>query len=191
VALYRSTYSDIVTSNLGEGFELLGVPCGSDTFIINWLHEYYTSKFVPAVDKVMNFPDVQVQFQYLYYVLLNKTNHLFRTLSPQLLCQHLIPQLDRSISTLFKEIFELDKITPIQWTQACLPLKQGGFGLGFTQDTAYCAYPASFLTASNQMLKLFSTQDILNSKLGTIFRESMTKLNDVLPTDEKPFDPQV
>jgi len=99
---------------------------------------------------------VQVQFQLLYYVLLNKITHLCRTLSPHILSRAFIPNIESVIKSLFCSIFDLDNIAPHQWRQACLLISKGGFGLGFLKDIAYCAYPASFVAAYSQRNVFFT-----------------------------------
>jgi len=188
-ASYRALFNEMIIPHKDEGFDLLGVPCGSDNYIINYLQDYLQKKFLPVVEKVRNFPDMQVQFQYLHYIILNKTNHFYRTLSPHLLSQQFIPSIEDSIKKLFCQIFEIQKLLPIQWSQACLPINKGGFGMGFIKDIAFSAYPASFMTASPQMLQSFSKDEILNSSLGKSFIDSINRINECIPNGSKKLNP--
>ena len=165
---YNSFSKEITIIDSASGFEVLGVPFGSLDYIHNRLQEFIDTKFIQAAEIVKKFPDPQVQFQYYYWVLLHKTNYLFRTLPTSVLEEGFISKIEDILKAVFKEIFELDddEFKDIHWSQACLPIKEGGFGVGSIGHTAYCAFSASFIIAFEEMNYHLPKEDIFGTAYG-------------------------
>ena len=183
---YHRYSEDIKVVGFNEGFELLGVPCGPTPYVQSWLDKYLTSQFFPALEIVENFPDPQVQFQYMYWVILHKTNHIYRNIPPQVLSHSFLGSIEAGLKSVFRVIFELheEEFLDLHWKQACLPIKDGGFGICSVSDTAWSAFPASFLAASKQMLNFCSKEDLLNSSIGRHFTACLDPIKTVAGIDE-------
>ncbi len=93
------------------------------------------------MNNIISFPNKQVQWNFLYWIFRNKINHLQRTINPGSM-KFFNQQYENMKRQIFNSIVGVD-INDSQWIQACMSIKDGGFGLGFTLSTSNIAFIAS------------------------------------------------
>ena len=122
----------------------LGSPLGSKQYIENWLNDKIKSLKMD-VNLLVDFPNKHAVWNMLYYCFRSKVNHLQRTVSPHLMFDFLTSFEDMKESIFANTIS--GNLERIEWYQACLPITDGGFGLGFSTVSLYAAYIASCATS--------------------------------------------
>ena len=123
------------------GMSVLGSPIGEDAFIYKWLSNKEQSLHCEA-QLILDFPHKQIQWNFLYYVLRSKINYLQRTVNPYLLGDF-NSAFDNMKRTVFCNILDSSSIDDSTWLQACLPINNGGFGIGFVSEISHSAFCAS------------------------------------------------
>ncbi len=134
------------------GVSVLGAPLGSDYFTLKWL-EVKLESLREEMNIILDFPIKQVQFNFLHYIFKPKVNHLQRTIKPELMI-HFNQVFDNFKRSIFNSIVGT-KVDDDTWRQGCLPIKQGGFGLGFVNELSDAAYVASCSMAIDHIEKYF------------------------------------
>jgi hypothetical protein len=157
--LILSTISDI-TPVEKFGIEILGVPVGSDPYILSYLAKKIEKIRIEA-DSIFNLEDPQAEWLLLYYCIRNKITFLQRSLHPRHLTLFLF-----EFSTIIRNALSRitgRSISDTTLFQASLPLSYGGCGLqtSFLEDISHAAYLSSCIVAGKFMIEagFLSTQD--------------------------------
>ena len=145
------------------GVRLLGSPIGTEQYQLTFCSKIL-EKIQTAAERVQNFPDSQTQWTFLNKVLKGKINHILRTV-PTHITDNFGKSFDQMIDKTFEQIVH-HKLTPSQWTQAELPIKDGGLGLLSTTSTVSAAYLASCSTSYKEVIYTNPEirQDIISGK---------------------------
>lgn len=122
------------------GTTILGSPVGTSQYINEWLNLKLKELRLEA-KAIQEFPDKQTRWCFLHWIFKSKINHLQRTIPP-----HLIELFVQEYGHLKWNIFSSCVNTELAGNsveQACLPIVDGGFGMGYTTEVSHCAYLAS------------------------------------------------
>ena len=131
-----------------DGFELLGTPVGSDTFVKDACRGK-VEKLNPLLSKLSLLQDAQIGVLLLRYCGVPKIMNLLRTVPPCLVDVACV-QHDDNIVTTFEEIIGI-KCTDTQKQQVRLSIKNGGFGLTSARDTAPSAFLGAWANSLNHL----------------------------------------
>ena len=119
-----------------DGFEILGIPVGSDTFVKDACRGN-VEKLTPLLSKLSLLQEVQIEDFLLRYRGMPKIMNLLRTVPPCL--DNACVQHDDNIATTFEEIIGV-KCTDTQKQHVRLSIKNEGFGVTSATDTALSAF---------------------------------------------------
>ena len=119
-----------------DGFEILGIPVGSDTFVKDACRSK-VEKLTSLLSKLSLLQDVQIGVLLLRYCGVPKIMNLLCNVSPCL--DVACAQHDDNIATTFEEIIGV-KCTDTQKQHVRLSIKNEGFGVTSATDTALSAF---------------------------------------------------
>ena len=121
------------------GYIHLGIPVGSDSFCKNELSRLVNQYILSAeCDKEVD--SLQQKWVYLLRIIKQKFPFWLKHICPSITTQEL-PRLNALLKEKMDSIVDLD-LPDKQWKQVCLPIKSGGCGLGFINDTVTSAFVA-------------------------------------------------
>lgn len=119
------------------GIQLLGIPFGSDEYIMNQL-TLKLEEYMQDLLKIISFPDPQKSWLMLHYVMGNKCNFLLRAIPPHL-AENFVVKFNSLLQSGFQQIMQVPMDDNVA-LQLCLPISDGGFGLRFWEDVSVSAF---------------------------------------------------
>jgi hypothetical protein len=135
------------------GVVLLGAPLGSDSFIKAFLKKKMF-KLNDEIRKLILFDDSHAKWLLFSKVVNNKLNFLLRLLGRKFFAPH-FNSINESLKDIFSSII-CCKIDEFAWHQACLDIKDGGFGIPNIEESAYAAQIAAASDCKSVLDRLFS-----------------------------------
>ena len=139
------------------GLSILGSYVGTDTFILAQLNLHIV-KLNSVRDIILNLKDLQCASLIFRLCFCPKIIHLQRTIPASLLLifNNYFDVLKKDITNYILGIPREILNNNVQlWTQLCLPVKLGGFGLSLTLSSSHAAYISSFLACLPTVQNLF------------------------------------
>jgi hypothetical protein len=109
-------------------------------------------------------------------------NYYQRTIRPELMNEILIPFYDRLKRKIFCSIAEIDTdiIDENKWNWICLPIIQGGLGIGNSLQNSFSAFTASTIETSPKMITSDNIHEVIDLKSSIIFFEQYGTILQVL-----------
>ena len=134
------------------GYIHLGIPVGSDTFCTNAL-SCLVNQYIQSAECDNEIESLQQKWVYLLRIIKQKFPFWLKHMCPSITTQEL-PRLDALLKA------KMDNID-MQWKQTCLPIKSGGCGLGFVNDTITSAFVAHVEETINILKSTFTNAPYL------------------------------
>jgi ribonuclease HI len=164
------------------GHQCLGVPVGTDDYIVEWLHKKLQDLEVER-DGLLRLPTFkQGALLMLRYSFCNKVNYLLRCLPSKILTQTLsgnksfLELFDDMKIQVLESIMEIpiNSLNKEQKVQAMLMIRDGGLGLQDSSIIANAAYTASVRSCLDYLSMLEPTilEELQHSWLQTVSQEN-------------------
>lgn len=132
------------------GVKYLGVPIGSDKFIIEWMKAKKRT-YKAEIKALLEVVNPQHKWIFLYYCFARKPSYVLR---------HILPSLAEDFSVDFDAMLRMAlesvincKVSDLQWVQVTVPIKHGGCGLPATKDVANAAFTANAIESREYVLR--------------------------------------
>ena len=122
------------------GYIHLGIPVGSDSFCKNELSRRLVNQYLLSAECDKEVDSLQQKWVYLLRIIKQKFPFWLKHICPSITTQEL-PRRNALLKEKTDSIVDLD-LPDKQWKQVCLPIKSGGCGLGFINDTVTSAFVA-------------------------------------------------
>ena len=151
-----------VSRTLGDnsyGVVLLGAPLGSDSFVKSFLKKKML-KLNEEIRKLILFDDSHAKWLLFSKVVNSKLNFLLRLLGRKFFAPY-FNSVNESLRDIFSSIISC-KISDTAWHQACLDIKDGGFGIPNIEESSYAAQIAAASDCKSVLDRLF-TSSVVNS----------------------------
>ena len=174
--------SDVIEAKDHYGMKILGSYIGTPEFISAQLPEV-SQKLEILAKQLLKFDNVQGRFILFQKCFCFKLNYIMRTIPPQLITT-LVNDFDnlkqKVAASLFRPGGHVDdnpnsflRENQHLWLQLCLPIAQGGLGLGYCEDLSPCAFAASMIDCGAQLnncSNIFNIKKLLDDHIIKCFR---------------------
>ena len=141
------------------GYIHLGIPVGTDSFCRGELTRL-VNQYIQETQCDNEVDSLHQKWVYLLRIIKQKFPFWLKHISPSITIQEL-PRLNALLKEKMNDIVNVE-LSDMQWRQTCLPIKSGGCGLGFIDDTVTSAYVAHVDETINVMKSTFTNAPYLD-----------------------------
>ena len=144
--------------NESYGYIHLGIPVGSDSFCRNELSRL-VNQYIQSAECDNEIDNLQQKWVYLLRIIKQKFPFWLKHMCPSITSQEL-PRLNALLKEKMDNIVNVE-LSDAKWKQVCLPIKSGGCGIGFVNDTVTSAFVAHVEETINILKSTFTNAPYL------------------------------